>query len=760
MIGDESWTRTFRISNNSYIDMSRIQCASRLARLATVVKSLGADALLLINGAESNFSSLSSKCSRWLIGEHGFSLDDSVFIITTASELRVYTSDPNLSALLHEMFDERVRCTVVIPTSQSNEEQDDCKLAAFVQLVSDLKKLAIPFSDSSNGSAMQLEKWPLLQAYGIEGVGRPGFFTQNFEAINASPSLLQTLHSSDVDGRSLEVLLSVDSEQLSRHWDEMTSLLGKKNPRASAPSELQISEPLSSSGPGYACLGDRTQQLPLMSDRSFNPSEAPSSDASHVVIEARNNEGSLFVSRTYFFLSQEEFNGKQGEDPFYGAYDEDPDPPPAPRAKDQDALRLMTVYEAAADAVKEALSSFSSSKSAQESRSAALKSLSSSLGILNVDSKQAIVEIVESSDGGKEASGPSLKTMIIRVSVKGIMSSRGSLLGAVAYGDTFLLPPNCPLINLTEKIPSLICFQTLESSADESRRMARLSRALTLLTSGDDDGGGNVKRLGAKREEERRRAAQQASRDEHERKKKALLSQVSASVQEEGENEESEGEGEGESTLEASKSPSDLLGRLLTLGGGEPVTLVAGNGRPSFGTLWFFAAGFIFQDSTTRRILALPLSHLETLSLTETSFLGNSLAFRGKPLLPSACGLTPACHLTSDLHLHLPLCGLTPIGRKHLSRVVLPVWSSASEVNFIRGGRDREEGSEEDSIAFPPASDLSLATLGEGGESFRRAAMEIASLKKKWSTVLMKDPDVDSIVHRIDELQVRSTSLF
>jgi hypothetical protein len=28
---------------------------------------------------------------------------------------------------------------------------------------------------------MEVEKWALIQAYGIEGVGRPGFFTMNFE---------------------------------------------------------------------------------------------------------------------------------------------------------------------------------------------------------------------------------------------------------------------------------------------------------------------------------------------------------------------------------------------------------------------------------------------------------------------------------------------------------------------------------------------------------------------------------------------------
>ncbi len=72
------------------------------------------------------------------------------------------------------------------------------QLAAFVQMLRGTKRLGIPVGLPREGEAppvsgtpvaprvegsqlMQLEQWPLIQAYGLEGVGRDGFFTQAFE---------------------------------------------------------------------------------------------------------------------------------------------------------------------------------------------------------------------------------------------------------------------------------------------------------------------------------------------------------------------------------------------------------------------------------------------------------------------------------------------------------------------------------------------------------------------------------------------------
>ena len=44
------------------------------------------------------------------------------------------------------------------------------------------------------GAAADIESWPLVQAYGIEGVGRPGFFTMAFEVVNIQEPLRARTH--------------------------------------------------------------------------------------------------------------------------------------------------------------------------------------------------------------------------------------------------------------------------------------------------------------------------------------------------------------------------------------------------------------------------------------------------------------------------------------------------------------------------------------------------------------------------------------
>ena len=62
-------------------------------------------------------------------------------------------------------------------------------MPSLVQMLRGVKTLDIPYGSPAPDGAdaageadpMRLERWPLLQAYGLEGVGRGGFFTQNFK---------------------------------------------------------------------------------------------------------------------------------------------------------------------------------------------------------------------------------------------------------------------------------------------------------------------------------------------------------------------------------------------------------------------------------------------------------------------------------------------------------------------------------------------------------------------------------------------------
>lgn len=75
----------------------------------------------------------------------------------------------------------------------------------------------------SGPALMALEAWPLLAAYGLDGVGRPGFFTQCFE-VHALGDALLALMADSADCHTLHQLLADNAQLLLQHWDEMTQV--------------------------------------------------------------------------------------------------------------------------------------------------------------------------------------------------------------------------------------------------------------------------------------------------------------------------------------------------------------------------------------------------------------------------------------------------------------------------------------------------------------------------------------------------------
>jgi hypothetical protein len=118
----------------------------------------------------------------------GDDLNDSVFLFT-ACMVAAYVPTSQAAARLGELLAERVpTLRIFCPTEKETEEPDDleeCKLGSFIQMLRGRKTLAIPWVPSplptGGPDPMLMEKWPLIQAYGLEGVGRPGFFLQNFK---------------------------------------------------------------------------------------------------------------------------------------------------------------------------------------------------------------------------------------------------------------------------------------------------------------------------------------------------------------------------------------------------------------------------------------------------------------------------------------------------------------------------------------------------------------------------------------------------
>ena len=71
-------------------------------------------------------------------------------------------------------------------SEEEEEEEDvlqDFKLTALVSMLTGVTTVGVACTPNGPGE-METERWPLLQAYGIEGVGRSGFFTMSTNVID------------------------------------------------------------------------------------------------------------------------------------------------------------------------------------------------------------------------------------------------------------------------------------------------------------------------------------------------------------------------------------------------------------------------------------------------------------------------------------------------------------------------------------------------------------------------------------------------
>lgn len=124
-------------------------------------------------------------------------LEDCI-VLVTAHSLAIYAPTRALAERLVEPLTGRITNVLLFtPTAEEAADQDtaeELKIASFVQMMVGTKRIGIacgegsdpqqaaPVSLVGNSAAlMALERWPLLQAYGLDGVGRSGFFTMSFE---------------------------------------------------------------------------------------------------------------------------------------------------------------------------------------------------------------------------------------------------------------------------------------------------------------------------------------------------------------------------------------------------------------------------------------------------------------------------------------------------------------------------------------------------------------------------------------------------
>lgn len=252
----------------------------------------------------------------------------------------------------------------------------------------------------AGGAAAEAENWPLVQAFGLEGVGRPGFFTLAFEVSDVWAPMRDLYLR--LDGCALGHVLSVALPRLCHAWEEVASALDK---RACSErlllSERAVGEPLLalfaySTLKAVAAAGAvRAQDHPMLPRVSFGTrtggtvasagqasavrlSEAREGGrpAQHFVVEGADPKTAVRAARTYFFSHGGGVAGGHAPTLSPPSLVEDDDPPFEPQPSDPDVRALAALNLALAEGCRAGIRAFCArGGSAEAARAAAIQAL-------------------------------------------------------------------------------------------------------------------------------------------------------------------------------------------------------------------------------------------------------------------------------------------------------------------------------------------------------------------------------------------------
>ena len=221
------------------------------------------------------------------------------------------------------------------PTPEEEKDLDlleERKILCFLEAISDFKTVGV---ELSHGDAMELEKWPLIQVYGIEELGVRGFFTMRHKVVDVGPAL-QKIYM-QLDAHAAQTVITYNVDLLAFHWLTSLAILDKTRVRDRMRlTEAALIEPLASFF-SYGTLRasdvqERQRYKPRavfgvrtnLEDGGAGTSAAATvkdtgvagQPAVHFVVEASEPMGPVRVARTYFFS-----NGGAGARPLTFDYD-------------------------------------------------------------------------------------------------------------------------------------------------------------------------------------------------------------------------------------------------------------------------------------------------------------------------------------------------------------------------------------------------------------------------------------------------------
>ncbi|XP_040275265.1 uncharacterized protein C20orf194 homolog [Bufo bufo] len=431
---------------------------------------------------------------------------DDVIILIKSDSARLYCNPVNYSYLLPYVSCWRnlhVHC--MTPSEYEDEEAaEEFKIASFVNMVRDCSRIGIPYSSQGHLQTFDMfivEKWPIVQAFALEGIGGGGFFTMKYELMDVSESLWKVY--SIMDPVSLEALLMEDLVTFQHQWSGFLSNFETEIPFLLELSESQAGEPFRSyfthgmlsshiadNSPcrqPFVLFGSHSTKENLKPGNFIFPSEGHlvrntgpgRSTAKHLVAQCVSAKGPLACSRTYFFGATHV--------PYLGCDNET-------HKKNEQITLLSQIYAAVVEAVLTGIASYAKCSSFTKAKEAAEHNLWMLLDSFNlVQMKAALrskvsfqIEAVNSLGRSvpldHEDSADLIKTASMTIyDIPDLQGGRGNL-GSIVFSESFLkseilvrdkdgaLTSDCNYIILTAAVPRFMSWLVEENEVKLSEK--------------------------------------------------------------------------------------------------------------------------------------------------------------------------------------------------------------------------------------------------------------------------------------------------
>ncbi|XP_023208090.1 uncharacterized protein C20orf194 homolog [Xiphophorus maculatus] len=323
--------------------------------------------------------------------EHAFDdvpeemLDD-VILLIKAECVHLYCNPLNYSYLLPYVSHWRNLQLYCMTEAEYEDEEaaEEFKISSFVTMVQDCQRIGVAYSSQGHiqkFDVFMVEKWPLIQAFALEGIGGGSFFTIKYKIVDMSEKLWQVY--TRLDPVSLDNLLTEDLGIFEKQWSNFFSRIDLESHLSILDlSEAQAGEAFrtfychglisnnisdkSKSRQPFVLFGKHSTSEDL-ENISFNfPSEShqvrntgpQGSAARHMILQCVAPKGPLSCSRTYFFGTT--------HTPYLGIQ--------MPEQKKTEVLVASQIYSAVVQGVFSGIKCYSSTSSFTEAKDDAVNS--------------------------------------------------------------------------------------------------------------------------------------------------------------------------------------------------------------------------------------------------------------------------------------------------------------------------------------------------------------------------------------------------